>query len=179
LLEGESLSEWRHYSDVRNYKESTRSWTKWLRLIRHEIAWTMVLRIAASHIFSKVRQDWQSLRELVDSRRASHVSNDLSHILEQKLQIGLFISSTEPGYDILMAHARRTAERGIHEGLIQLQFVEGADHAFSTFRSRMDLINKLCVFLGSFGANFVEPGSLDTPEPGQPQSAPSTPRSSS
>ena len=60
-----------------------------------------------------------------------------------KRMVTIYVSDSDPGRDILMADAKRTATKALRSGEMNLHVIKDADHTFSWTRSRADLINKL------------------------------------
>ncbi len=145
--EAENSATWRNYSDARILKVPTRGWRKWLKQLKLQVPWSAAIDATTSRIWNRVRQNWKDLIETIKPAEVSEISRDIAQILGKKIRIGLFISSTDPGYDILMAQARRATREGVRDGGIQVQFIRGADHTFSTLQSRVALIESVCGFL--------------------------------
>lgn len=147
FVEGMTLATSRHFWDLKYYKESARSLEKWKKLARLEVDWGKITRLGLVHAKRVVLHEWHMLREWIDPRQASETSRDLERLFAGGRHIGLFISSGDPGYEILMQHAQRTARRGIREGKIHLEIVPNSDHTFSPFRSRRNAIHRICGYV--------------------------------
>ena len=51
------------------------------------------------------------------------------------------LATSDPGYDILMTSAGKTARKLIKSGNIDIHMIEDADHTFSKYQPRCDAIN--------------------------------------
>jgi hypothetical protein len=68
-----------------------------------------------------------------------------------KRPVVLLISEGDPGYDILLAGAKRAAARATRSGDIRLRFIENADHTFSQQAARGRLLGELRDWLSPAG----------------------------
>jgi alpha/beta superfamily hydrolase len=162
---GESVSAWHQHSNVKTYGDSARSWSKWSMVLTRQIGLRGVLRAGARYLTSKAKVDWRAILEMIHPSALSEVGRDLSRILERRLTLGLFVSASDPGYEILTAHARRATKKGLHTEQLRVEYISGADHTFSTLNSREDIVRKICKFVTSLEATWATDSPLATKPP--------------
>ena len=77
-------------------------------------------------------------------REDPRLSGDLRKLCEHlNRPVTFFIAEGDPGRDILMASAPRTARRALRRGSMRIEMIPGADHTFSQFKPRKDLLGRL------------------------------------
>ena len=64
-------------------------------------------------------------------------------------RMALFVADSDPGRDILMAGARRTARRALESGDLRIEMIADADHTFSQSKPRKDLVARLLAHLAA------------------------------
>ena len=74
----------------------------------------------------------------------------LKRLFNQKRTLSLFIATQDPGYAILTAGAGKLVKKALRVGKIRLQFIDGADHTFSEFEPRKELIGRLLSHVREF-----------------------------
>lgn len=130
--EGNSLDTSRRYQDAAAYKRSARDLSRWLKLLRGEVNMKRLLEVITADARDKLR-----LHE--DPRLAG----DLKKLQQLNRAVTLFIAEGDPGRDILMAGAPRTARRALERGAMRLEMIPDADHTFSQFKPRNELLWRL------------------------------------
>jgi len=141
--EDSSLDTTQHFQDVAYYRGSVRTARSWLKLLRGQVNLLHIAKVALSQCSVLARARCDALVEIVLRRPTTQLGVDLRRLFALKRTLSLFIASKDPGYDILLANAKRMAAKGLREGNIHLQFIEGADHTFSRHARRRDLIDHL------------------------------------
>jgi pimeloyl-ACP methyl ester carboxylesterase len=131
--EGDSLDTSRRFEDAAAYKRSARDPRRWLKLLRGDVNMKRLVEVVISQACNKLR-----LRE--DPR----LSGDLRKLCEQlNRPLTVFIAEGDPGRDIIMAGAPRTATRAMKRGAMRMEMIAGADHTFSQFKPRKELLSRL------------------------------------
>ena len=131
--EGNSLDTSRRFEDAAAYKRSMRDPRRWMKLLRGDVNMKRLMEVVVSEARNKLR-----LRE--DPR----LSSDLRKLVDEyQRPITFFIAEGDPGRDILMAGAPRTAMRAMKQGAMRIEMIPGADHTFSQFKPRKDLLGRL------------------------------------
>jgi len=131
--EGGSLDTSRRFEDAAAYKRSMKDPRRWMKLLRGDVNMKRLMEVVVSEARNKLR-----LRE--DQR----LSSDLRKLVDEyRRPITFFIAEGDPGRDILMAGAPRTAARAMKSGAMRIEMIPGADHTFSQFKPRKDLLGRL------------------------------------
>jgi alpha-beta hydrolase superfamily lysophospholipase len=131
--EGNSLDTSRRFEDVAAYKRSMRDPRRWLKLLRGDVNTKRLCEAVVSLVRNKLR-----------FREDPRLSSDLRKLIDEfNRPITFFIAEGDPGRDILMAGAPRTARRALKRGRMRFEMIPGADHTFSQFKPRRDLMGRL------------------------------------
>jgi pimeloyl-ACP methyl ester carboxylesterase len=130
--EGMSLETTRRFEDAAAYKRSMRDPGRWLKLLRGDVNMKRLAEVV-------VDQTRARLRVHDDPRLA----RDLRKLLAMNRALTFFIAEGDPGREILMAGARRTATGALRSGKMRLEMIPGADHTFSQLKPRKDLLDRL------------------------------------
>jgi len=131
--EGNSLDTSRKFEDAAAYKRSARDPKRWLKLLRGDVNMKRMIEAIGTVLRSKLR-----------FREDPRLSSDLRKLIEEfNRPITMFIAEGDPGRDILMAGAPRTARRAMKRGRMRVEMIPDADHTFSQFKPRRELLGKL------------------------------------
>lgn len=141
--EGDSIETTSRFEDAVAYRKSMRDPSRWLKLLRGDVNVGRLVEVVASQAKAIVRSYWQSLCELLIPSAGPRLSRDLRKLLDSGRQVAFFISEGDPGRDILMAGARRTATRALRDGRIHLETIPEADHTFSQWKPRCDVVCRI------------------------------------
>ena len=142
-VEGMSLDTSRKFEDMVQYRRSMRDPRRWLKLVRGDVNVRRLAEVLASQSRTHARAWLDALAEAVFPRAAPRLSRDLRRLFAMGRRVALFVSEGDPGRDILMAGARLTARRALRDGRIRLQMIPGADHTFSQWGPRRDVIGRV------------------------------------
>jgi hypothetical protein len=71
------------------------------------------------------------------------VRADLDRIVHADRRLTFFFSRSDPGYRLLMFHAKRRVNELVRAGKIDLHFIENADHTFSARVPRQEAIRAI------------------------------------
>jgi alpha-beta hydrolase superfamily lysophospholipase len=145
-VEGMSLDTSKHFEDVASYKKSMKDPARWKKLLRGEVNLLRIVKVGLTHVHAKVASKVRSLGEVLGLGTDSRLSKDLKKLFARR-RITMFVADGDPGRDILMHDARRTATRALKTGTLRLQVIPGADHTFSQSKPRRDLIERLLTHL--------------------------------
>jgi alpha-beta hydrolase superfamily lysophospholipase len=131
--EGNSLDTSRRFEDAAAYKRSMKDPKRWMKLLRGDVNVKRLMEVVAAEARDKLK--W---------REDPRLSSDLCKLVDEyKRPITFFIAEGDPGRDILMAGAPRTATRAMKKGAMRIEMIPGADHTFSQFKPRKDLLGRL------------------------------------
>jgi alpha-beta hydrolase superfamily lysophospholipase len=130
--EGMSLETTRRFEDAAAYKRSMRDPGRWLKLLRGDVNMKRLAEVLVTQARAKL-----AVKE--DER----LSRDLRKLAAMNRPVTFFIAEGDPGREILLAGAPRTAKRAMRSGKMRVEMIPGADHTFSQFKPRADLLNRL------------------------------------
>jgi alpha-beta hydrolase superfamily lysophospholipase len=149
-VEGMSLDTNRLYEDVAGYKKSMKDPKRWLKVLRGEVDLVRAAKVGASHAWEVLRTRAKHVAEILHLTKDTRLTRDLKRLLKTR-HLSMFISEGDPGRELLMRDAKRTATRALRDGRIELQMIPDADHTFSQWRSRRDVLGRL---LGHFARRY-------------------------
>ena len=146
-VEGMSLETTRHFQDVLHYKKSARNLDSWRKLLRGKVDVLNLGRVALSHVGTLGRSYYNVLCEMFMPESGSVLSQDLGKLLAMNRTFTMIISEGDPGRDILMTGARKIVSKAQKANKIRLLTIEGADHTFTQFKARIELVRRLTEML--------------------------------
>jgi hypothetical protein len=141
-VEGMSLDTNRHFIEMAAYKKKMKDPGRWMKLLKGQVDFRHAWEIGTSHAASIVRNKMKAIAELLGLAQESRLTRDLKKLL-QRSHLAIFVSEGDPGRDLLMHGAKRTALRAMKAGRLELQMIPNADHTFSQWRSRRDVLGRL------------------------------------
>jgi hypothetical protein len=103
--------------------------------------------VALSQAKQAVKSRWQSVCEALLPQYGPRLSRQLKKLFAANRAMSLFIAEGDPGRDILVAGARRTASRALKSGKIRMRTFPGADHTFTSLARREEMIRAVCDLL--------------------------------
>jgi len=137
----------KHFQTVAYYRQSARNARSWLKLLKGQVNVVHLARVGWSQFKLLFKSQVDSFLEALNNRDRTPLATDLKRYFQARRRLSLFVSSRDPGYDILMAGAKRVATKAIATKQIDLQFIDAADHTFSRRVWRMDLAERIAAHL--------------------------------
>jgi hypothetical protein len=118
---------------------------RWLKLIRGQADIKDILNTIREKMTKVVVNKVYTVLELlnVTSRPGDNLNRDVKLICDEGRKLSFVFSTQDPGYEILMFNARSAVKRCSKKNLVDIQFIEDADHTFTTRSHRVELINKI------------------------------------
>ena len=159
-VEGMSLDTSRKFEDMVQYRRSMRDWRRWVKLARGDVNFRRMVEVLASHTRTQARAFASMFLEAFIPDRGPRLARDLRKLFARKRRLTLFVSEGDPGRDILLAGARLTAKRALRDGRIRLQMIPGADHTFSQWKPRRDVIARICAHLRDAAPSYNRNGTV-------------------
>jgi alpha-beta hydrolase superfamily lysophospholipase len=145
-VEGMSLDTSRLFEDVAAYKKSMKDPARWKRLLRGDVDLLRIVKVGVAHARTMVQSKARTWGEVLGLGTDSRLSKDLKKLFA-KCRVAIFVADGDPGRDILMNDARRTATKALRTGMLRLEVIAGADHTFSQSKPRKDLVERLLAHL--------------------------------
>ena len=125
----------------------------WIRLVKGRIdvlAFFLALFARLKILLKlKAKHMYQRAMGLKKDRPAKDLDWDLVHLAHNNTPILFVLARSDPGYDILMTTAGKTVKKLMKEKSIQVEFIENADHTFSRYQPRSDVIETVVEDLSS------------------------------
>lgn len=129
--------------NVNHYKSSMRDPRRWIKLLRGKADLGDIVRIVLQQIRKKGQTALRSLRETATMRPSTQLGEEIRQIAKSGFALSFFISSSDPGYHLLINEGGRFVERMIKSGKVSVQHFEQSDHTFSRFAPRTRLIEAI------------------------------------
>jgi hypothetical protein len=129
------------------YKRSMRDPRRWLKLARGDVNFRRMAEVVVSYVRTQAHAWTQALAEAFVPERGPRLSRDLRRLFARGRRLTLFVSEGDPGRDILLAGAKLTASRALRDGRIRLTMIPDADHTFSQWRPRRDVLARIAAHL--------------------------------
>ena len=142
-VEGMDFATSRSFEDMVQYRKSLRDPNRWLKLLRGRIDFRRLFEVTLTQARAKARSSYESFRELLVPESGPRLSRDLKRLFAMNRRMTLFVAEGDPGRDILMAGARRTASKALESGAIRVHMIANADHTFSQAKPRRELAERL------------------------------------
>lgn len=159
-VEGMSLDTSRRFEDMVQYRKSMRDPRRWLKLARGDVNFRRLLEVLAGQLRTCACAYYDAARELLVPGAGPRLSRDLKRLFAMRRRLTLFIAEGDPGLDVLRANARLTATRALRDGRIGLQMIADADHTFSQWRPRREVIGRLVAHLENAAASYKGNGTV-------------------
>ena len=140
------------YSHWSWYKQALRDPKSWKKLFSGRADIRFLFKTVLKRIRIKIASKARKIHKPVSGcakkeSKSMSLSKDLDSNLLQIKQNGrhlsFVLSRQDPGYDILMTKAGKTAKKLQKKGNISISFVEKADHTFSKYKPRCDAIQTI------------------------------------
>ena len=125
--------------DAKYYSNSMRDPKKWLKLLSGKASTGAIIQFVKDRLLNKLAVKLKHLRENILDEH-TQLSADLLRITSANIPVSLLISASDPGLEIVQTQARRTLKKGQASGIIRVKTFAGANHTFSGFQHRNDLL---------------------------------------
>ena len=153
-VEGMSLETTRQFQDALHYKKAARNPDSWRKLIRGKVNGLHLFRVALSHFGALGKSYYDALWEALRPDTGTQLSQDLRRLFAMRRMFTMIIADGDPGHDILITGARRTASNAQRAGKIRLEVISPADHTFTQSSARKELVKRLAAILArQYGEN--------------------------
>ena len=159
-VEGLSLATSVQFADMASYRKSARTSTNWMRLLRGDVGLAKLTRVTLAHLKTTGKAYLDAMRETLVPAIAPRLSRDLNRLFAMPCQITMVVSDGDPGRDLLMAGAKRTASKGLKTGHIRIHVIPQADHTFSQSAPRKALIDRLCMHVSGRSGEAGNPSQV-------------------
>jgi alpha-beta hydrolase superfamily lysophospholipase len=161
-VEGMSLATSRRFEDMVQYRKSMRDPKRWVKLARGDVNFARIAEVLAGQARTHARAWLEALAEALLPHGGPRLSRDLKKLFAMRRRFTMFVSEGDPGREVLLAGARLTATRALRDGRIRLQMIPDADHTFSQWKPRRDLIARLLAHLHDAAPSYMRNGAVLT-----------------
>lgn len=137
------------------YKHTMRNKQRWIKFLRGQANTRAILNTVKEKAIKTALNTMFNVLELLKlgSRPGDNLNRDIKDACSDGRRLSFVFSSQDPGFDILMSNAKSAVRKCINRKLIDIQFIEGADHTFTTRVHRIELTKKL---ISHFASNYNE-----------------------
>ena len=159
-VEGMSLDTSRRFEDMVQYRKSMRDPKRWAKLARGDVNFARMAEVLAGQARTHARAWLDALAEALLPHGGPRLSKDLKRLFAMQRRLTMFVSEGDPGRDVLLAGAKLTATRALRDGRIRLQMIPAADHTFSQWKPRRDLVGRLMAHLRDAAPSYTRNGAV-------------------
>jgi len=128
------------------YMHRIRDVSSWKNLLTAKSDIRQVVRAIADRIKIEIHHSAKILTGLISGQNVSNVEpliRDVQDIIGSGRRMTCIFSVGDPGYGLLMAHAGSIVRRYQKKNLINIWFIEGANHTFTSRSSRSEFIRSV------------------------------------
>jgi dienelactone hydrolase len=126
---------WHYYKNTMQQKD------RWMKLIQGRANIKAIVKTIVDLATKRVHGLMINLG--LTQPTTDNLNYDIKQICLTGRELSFIFSSTDPGYEILMSNAKSAVRRFSKKELINIQYIQNADHTFTTDKHRLELTNKL------------------------------------
>jgi pimeloyl-ACP methyl ester carboxylesterase len=125
--------------------------TGWRKCAREALTdcFQFARKAIARGVPSVVSPDRQRPVGFVSHPSEMDLSADLARVAARRRKLTMFLAENEPGYDLMLHHAKKVTSQLLATGDLRISQIAGADHTFSRRRPRRELIEAVVEHLRS------------------------------
>lgn len=131
------------FGQVVQYRASVRSGDKWMKLLKGQVNIFNLIKVVYFYVANPAKRWLASIFEVLRLTSGGFVAHRLRSLYARNRHVTVFCSQEDPGWDILLHGARVAVNWGLRRGKLTSEFVPGADHTFTKYSTRLDLVAKL------------------------------------
>jgi alpha/beta superfamily hydrolase len=149
-FDGCTLETPQHQGAIRDklyYMDSAKNKEKWIKLLKGQVDFKKLLRVAGKIVVVKIAQITALFLEWLHLLPTTPLANDLINIRAKKIGIRFIFSSLDPGFELLQLGGGAKIKSMLKQQELSTAFIQGADHTFSKAHHRQELLAKLLGFL--------------------------------
>ena len=117
----------RNFNDAGRYKKNAFSKESWKKLIKGKVNPVYVLKAFGKPIQGRLKKSFNGKQK----RELNIIEQRLERIINSKKRITMILAQDDPGFKLINADARRSVQKCIKEGSLDVHYVAGADHGIS------------------------------------------------
>lgn len=131
------------FGQVVQYRSSVRSGSKWVKLLKGQVNVLNLAKVAYFYLANSAKRWLMSSLEKWRILPGGFVAQGLRSLYARDRHVSVFCSTEDPGWDILLHGARVAVNWGIQHGKLTSVFIPEADHTFTKYSTRLDLVAKV------------------------------------
>ena len=125
------------------YKKAFTSKKSWKKLLKAEINFQKLGHAIINRLVTKFNFIKRILPNQKIDKHRDLLATDITRITNSNTDLQFILSRNDPGYDILSTNAGKTVRKLKRLKKIGIHFIENADHTFSRYTPRQDVIKVL------------------------------------
>lgn len=142
------------FGQVVQYRSSVRSGSKWMKLLKGQVDILNLAKVVYFYLANSAVRWLKSSMERLHLISGGFVADRLRLLYKCHRHVSVFCSKEDPGWDILLHGARVAVGWGLRHGKLTSVFIPEADHTFTIYSTRLDLVAKVRAhFLNRYGRN--------------------------
>lgn len=131
------------FGQVVQYRASVRSGNKWMKLLKGQVNIPNLIKVGYFYLVKSTRRWLMSSFEKLRLSSGGFVAQRLRMLYMRNRHVSVFCSKEDPGWDILLHGARVAVDWGLQHGKLTSVFIPEADHTFTKYSTRLDLVAKV------------------------------------
>ena len=132
------------FSNWNWYKLALTKPTSWIKLAKGNIDFKSLYMAIKNRITTKLKLNFLPSFTQKQNNFDMHkqqLAMDLTKITDRNIHLQFVLARNDPGYDILTTNAGRKLSKLRKQNKINIEFIENADHTFSKYKPRQDVID--------------------------------------
>ncbi|VAW89730.1 Hydrolase, alpha/beta fold family [hydrothermal vent metagenome] len=128
------------------YKQAIKNPKSWKKLLRGGSNYAALFDTVLNRIKIVFSAKTGGLRRVVGGGQTpveGDLNKDLMKIASSGRHLSFILAKSDPGYDVLMTSAGKTARKLMKDSKINIIMIEDADHTFSKYKPRCDVANAI------------------------------------
>ncbi|MEK7286406.1 MAG: alpha/beta fold hydrolase [Nitrospirota bacterium] len=125
------------------YLRSIGQRSRWVKLLRGDVnlkkMFFVLLQYARTVLVSRIK----TVSKGFSRNKNDDLAADINKIIQANRQITFVFSKGDPGYNLLMASAKKTIKQKLAEKKLSIEFIENTNHNFTTLAKQREVIERL------------------------------------
>ncbi len=134
-------------AEALRYRQSMRSWAKWKKVLTLQAHPGAALTVLTRRALRACTAALREVGRRVGLHPVGRIDQGLRRLREQRVQLGVFVGSTEPGYVLLRQEAPREVAAGVRASAIQVFDLGDCDHTLTAEAAKLRLFQAFRVFV--------------------------------
>ena len=140
-------------SESNRYARNSRSLSSWLKLLRGQVDLRAAANVFWRRVRVRARNSMRDVARLAGFGLTDDLASELKRIAGQGTGIYFVFSASDPGHSMLLEQGGRIVNKFVRGGEMLISIVQGADHTFTSYWNRDQLIVLLAEYLDRYGGS--------------------------